>query len=274
MQIPARDGYPLGGTVIRPDSYRGVVVINGATAVPHRFYRRFATALAEAGYSTVGYDYRGIGASRTGSLRGFEATMSDWALRDMAGVLDWAADEMNAARLLLVGHSFGGQVAGLLDRPDRVAGMATLSAQSGYWRLQGAEQKLVVAFHVHVTLPATARLLGYAPWSRVAAGEDLPRGVALQWSRWCRDRRYVLSDDSLPLDRYGEFGAPVLAFSFDDDKWGTSRSVDRMMRAYPNVERRHVVPSEVGLASIGHVGYFREASRPLWNDLVEWFDAR
>ena len=68
--------------------------------------------------------------------------------------------------------------------------------------------------------------------------------------------------------------APVLAYSFGDDKWGTPQSVDAMMRAYPNLERRHVEPADVGLASIGHVGYFKPASQPLWQDTIDWLDDR
>ncbi len=45
VTIPARDGYPLAARIFGPPSRR-VVVINGATAVPQRFYRHFAAALA------------------------------------------------------------------------------------------------------------------------------------------------------------------------------------------------------------------------------------
>jgi predicted alpha/beta hydrolase len=272
--IPARDGYALAATLFcGPVTGRGVIVINSATAVPRRFYRHFATALADAGYLAVTYDYRGIGDSRPSSLRGFDATMRDWAFKDMAGVLDWVLDELRPDRVMFVGHSFGGQAAGLLDRGAQVAGMATMSAQSGHWRLQGAEQKWLVGLHVHATLPLLARMLGYMPWSWVGAGEDLPKGVALEWAAWCRDRRYLLGDDTLPLERFRDFSGPVLAYSFDDDKWGTPAAVDAMMQAYPNLERRHVAPRQVGLRRIGHVGYFRPAAAALWEDTIRWFDA-
>jgi hypothetical protein len=45
-----------------------------------------------------------------------------------------------------------------------------------------------------------------------------------------------------------------------------------MMQAYPKLERRHVEPSDFGLARIGHVGYFKPASLPLWQDTIAWFD--
>lgn len=271
MSVPARDGFELAATVFRSDEDpRGVIVVSSATAVPRRFYRHFATALAEAGYVVLTYDYRGIGDSRPASLRGFDATASDWALLDMAGVIDWARSAFEPAKVLAVGHSVGGQLAGLLDNSASIDAMVTLSAQSGHWRLQGGEQKFVVALHVYFTLPLLAQLVGYMPWSRFSPAEDLPKGVALEWSRWCRDPLYVLGDDSLPLDRYAGFAAPVLAYSIDDDKWGTPRSVDAMMSAYPNLERRHIVPAERGLKSLGHFGYFRPESRALWDEAIAW----
>lgn len=273
VRIPARDGYELAATVHRPAAApRGAVIVSSATAVPRRFYRHFAAELAGAGYVVISYDYRGIGDSAPASLRGFEAQTRDWGMLDMAGVIDWAAEEFVAPGLFLVGHSVGGQVAGLLDNADKVAGMVTVSAQSGYWALQGGEQKWLAGFHMHVTFPLLTRLVGYMPWSWLGSALDLPKGPALEWSRWCRDPDYLLGDDSLPLERFAQFEAPVLAYSIDDDKWGTVPAVNAMMSAYPAVERRHIKPADHGMPAIGHFGYFRPASRPLWADAIDWLD--
>ena len=269
--IPARDGFELAGTVYRGGAQtRHVVVINSATAVPRKFYRHFAAALAHAGFDVVTYDYRGTGDSRPGSLKGFEATVSDWGLLDMAGVVDRARGELGAEKLLMIGHSVGGQVTGLLDNSSAIDGMLTVSAQSGYWRLQGAEQKWFAGFNVSITLPLLVKLFGYMPWSWIGSAEDLPAGVALQWSNWCRNPEYLLGDDSLPLERFATFNAPVLAYSIDDDKWGTRRAVDAMMSAYPNVERRTIDPARYGIRTLGHFGYFRPVARDTWPEGIEW----
>jgi predicted alpha/beta hydrolase len=272
--VPARDGFPLAATVCRADpASRRVVIVSSATAVPRGFYRHYARALADAGFVAVTYDYRGIGDSRPASLRGFVAKTRDWGLLDMAGVVDWVAARFEAEQIFMVGHSVGGQLAGLLDNSDLIDGMLALSAQSGYWRLQGGEQKLAVAFHVHVSLPVLANALGYMPWSWFGPAEDLPKDAALQWSRWCRHPLYVLGDDTLPLERYTGFRAPVLAYSIEDDKWGTRRAVDAMMSAYPNVERRHLEPGDYGPGSLGHFGYFRPGAKRLWSDGHAWLNA-
>ena len=200
--------------------------------------------------------------------------MTDWALNDMVGVMDWVAQRHPSDRTFIVGHSFGGQAAGLLDNVADLAGMVTVSSQSGYWGHQGGDQKWVVGFHAYVTLPLVTRAYGYSPWSKVGAGEDLPRGVALQWSSWCRHPDYLLSDAVLPLERYLDFEAPVLAYSIADDKWGTRESVDAWMANYANLERRRIVPADHGLDRLGHMGWFKAGSESLWEDAIDWMGAQ
>ncbi len=274
ITIPARDGYALVGTVFQPteNPTQTVVTINSATAVPQRYYKPFATFLAEQDYTVITYDYRGIGDSRPDSLRRFHMQARDWALLDMAGVIDWVQETHQPQRLFHIGHSYGGQTAGLLPNSDRIDAMITFSSQSGYWRLQGGNQKMVVGFHVYATLPILAHLFGYVPWSKFSSAEDLPKGAALEWAKWCRQPQYFLDDASLPLERFQQFQAPVLAYSFDDDDWGTPQAVDAMMQAYPKLTRRHVVPTEIGINSLGHFGYFRPKAKVLWPDVVAWLE--
>ena len=274
LWIPARDGFRLAATRFEPSGgSSGLVLINSAMATPRAFYRYFAMALVEAGFTAITWDYRGIGGSAPASLRGFDARMRDWVLLDMAGVVDWVAREISPDRLLMAGHSAGGQLAGMLDRPELVHGMVTYSAQSGHWRMQGGGQKLAVFLHTYLTLPVLSHLFGYLPWGRLMGGEDVPKKVALEWAGWCRNRRYILGDETLPLDRYAGFKAPVLAYSIDDDNWGTAASVDAMMSAYPNLERRHIFPSRFNRKSVGHFGAFRKGSDSLWREAIKWLNA-
>ncbi len=268
ITIPAKDNYALAATIFRGGD--AAVIINSATATPRHFYKAFAQFLVTQGYTVVTYDYRGIGDSAPPSLSGFDATMSEWGLLDMQGVVDWVSAELTPSHLFVIGHSFGGQAMGLLTHSDRIDGMVTASAQSGYWRLQGSGEVWKTRLYVSLLFPILTRLRGYFPWSWFGSAEDLPKGVALQWARWCRDPNYLLGDTSLPLDRYQSFYAPILALSVDDDVWGTPRSVDAMMSAYPNVTRRHIVPSDYGIESIGHFGLFRSKSTPIWHELVAW----
>jgi predicted alpha/beta hydrolase len=260
--IPASDGFELAATVYPggPDW----VVVGSATAVPRRFYRHIAAHLRAWGATVVTFDYRGVGGSRPQSLRGFEASFRDWGLLDIKGVLNWVRSQ-DPGKVFLLGHSAGGQVAALADEP--IDGMATVSSQSGYWGLQGGWQKLWVCLHMHLSFPLLSYVFGYMPWSRLGASEDIPKGVALEWARWCRNPDYLYGDETLPLHLYQKFEAPVLALSIADDDWGTAASVDSMMGRYSNVQRQHIEIDR----KIGHFGFFRPNCEDLWHLVTDHF---
>jgi predicted alpha/beta hydrolase len=262
----------LAASLYRAIHTESVVLINSATAVPRRFYRHFAAYLQRYGWYVVTYDYRGIGGSKPPSLRGFDASMRDWAFLDMPAMVDWIGRELAPKRLFAIGHSFGGQALGMIENAERIDAMVGVSAQSGYWGVQGGREPAKVRLIVTAIIPLLSRLVGYFPWSWFANGSDLPRGVALEWARWCRNPDYLLGDDSLPLERYKQFTAPVLAYSIEDDDWGTRRAVDDMMRAYPNVTRRHIAPADYGLSRLQHMGFFKDGSEPLWREAIEWLE--
>jgi predicted alpha/beta hydrolase len=199
-------GHTLAASVFEAPGSDTVVLVNAATGVPRQFYKYFAAYFRDNGWTTVTYDYRGIGELAPPSLRGFTVRMRDWALIDIPEVIDWVSSEFRPRRLFAVGHSFGGQGIGLIERPQRITAMVGVSAQSGYWGVQGGAEKYRARFAVTVLIPVLTRLFGYFPWSRFAAGEDLPAGVALEWARWCRDRNYLLGDETLPLDGLDKIG--------------------------------------------------------------------
>ena len=82
----------------------------------------------------------------------------------------------------------------------------------------------------------------------------------------------MLGDHTLPLDRFKQFKAPVLACSFEDDSWGNPKAVKAMMCAYPNVQYWHISPKEHGIGRLGHVGFFRDKAGPLWSNLLDWLE--
>ena len=130
--ITAGDGYELGATIFEPRHARGTVVIHGATAVPQRYYAAFAEWLRDRRLRVVTYDYRGIGESRPASLRGFRATMTDWARLDARAAHAWARDQGDD--VLIVGHSFGGQILGLVDELHDARGAVYVACQLGGYR--------------------------------------------------------------------------------------------------------------------------------------------
>ncbi|HWP34111.1 MAG TPA: alpha/beta fold hydrolase [Thermodesulfobacteriota bacterium] len=280
LRIPARDRFALAASLYQPQAGTrpdAVVLINPATAVKRGFYDRFARFLADRGFAVVTYDYRGVGESRPTRLRGFAASMHEWGERDLAGVIDWIAARFPESRLLVVGHSAGGQLVGLADNNDRIRALLAVAAQSGDWRLWPRPLRYALALLWYAAVPAATRLFGYLPgW--LGIGEALPRGVALEWARWCRTEGYLVGGDGAGRRAgFARVTAPVLAYSFADDPYAPAAAVDALLRWYVNAPRthRHVTPAEAGVPAIGHFGFFRDRVRDtLWREAAAWLRAR
>jgi hypothetical protein len=91
----------------------------------------------------------------------------------------------------LIGHSAGAQLVGLMPNHGAIRRVLMVAASSGYvWGLR-FPYSIAAYGYLRFYLPATARLLGYSPGRAIGMGEDLPAGVARQWSRWCLGPGYV-----------------------------------------------------------------------------------
>jgi len=284
ITIPATDGFALGATLFLPRSARKrhAVLINSATAVPRAFYRGFASYLSRQGCAVLTYDYRGIGGSRLksasdttrpGSLRGFETSMTDWAATDVTGAVNWMRERYQNLPLLYVGHSFGGQALGLLPNNAEISRALLVSAQAAYWKLMPAPERYRVYLFMNLIGVPTARLLGYLP-GRLMLGQDLPKGVFLEWTRWVMSKRYLLDDPNLTaLTNFANYRAPLRALSFTDDSWAPRPAVELLCSGFtattPDIVS--VAPADAGVKKIGHMGFFRSEHREtLWLAAAEW----
>jgi predicted alpha/beta hydrolase len=265
IRISATDGYALGARRFGDQSAGPYVVIAGATAVKQAYYTRFAAWLALQGCTVLTWDYRGIGDSRPAKLRGFDATLSDWGARDLEGVLRFALEDKASRPLHVIGHSVGGQLLGLADSNGSIDRIVTVSSQSGYWghwRGASAWQKAALWYGV---MPVVGNVVGFIP-GQLGIGEDLPKGVALEWARWCRHPQYLLGHGH-SREGFERVRAPLRAISVDDDDYAPAQAVDWLHALYSNadVERHHVEPRTLSATSVGHFGFFRAAFQDsLW----------
>jgi predicted alpha/beta hydrolase len=286
ITIPASDGYKLGATLFLPRGVkRHAVMISSATAVPRKIYRGFAGYLARRGCAVVTYDYRGIGDSRQRavegynqpkSLNGFKATMADWATLDATSVVAWMRDRYHNVPLGYVGHSFGGQALGLLGNNSEISRALLIAAQAGYWKLMTSPERYRVYVVMNFLGIPLTRALGYTPgWTGI--GEDLPKGVFLQWTGWVNSPRYMFDDTKLTaLANFGKYKGAMRALCISDDPWATRPAVEMMCAGFTATKPEiiTVTPKDVGVGKIGHFGFFRADHRDtLWRGAAEWLQA-
>ena len=112
----------LKGQLFRPSTQpKAIVVLNGATGVPARFYEAFARWLAqEKSIACLTYDYRDFGASADLPLWKSKATMTDWGVHDQQAARDFATATFPGTALWVIGHSLGGMCLPFQQNLDRV----------------------------------------------------------------------------------------------------------------------------------------------------------
>ncbi|QEN89240.1 alpha/beta fold hydrolase [Labrys sp. KNU-23] len=277
VAITCRDGVVLAGhfwPFAGADS-AGTVIVNAATGVLARYYHRYARFLAEQGFDAITYDYRGIGLSRPHDIRRCGYRWREWGSQDFEAVLQYAGQRRPGRPLFVVGHSIGGFLPGFAGNAASIDRMLTVGAQYAYWPDYAHGRRLRLLWRWHVLMPLLTAICGYFPGRRLGWLEDLPAGIALEWS--FRRRRV---EDSHPrrergevLARFAAVSAPILAVTASDDEFGTVPAVRRALAYYSSSAATAVrlLPQDYGLSEIGHFSLFHDRHRAgFWRDTLAW----
>jgi predicted alpha/beta hydrolase len=278
LTLTACDARALAALLLESPRARGALAINGATGFRREFYLKFAAYCAQRGYHALVYDYRGIGASARAPLSAEKARMSDWGRLDMPAALEALAVRFPRLPLCTVGHSVGGQLIGCMPNQARACAHLMVATSTGYWRRQRVPFRYQALIFWKLYGPLMLHRFGYVPRGVVWTGESLPRGVFLQWRKWCLSPAPFgrLLDEDMRDSQFAAVRAPLLAWGFSDDPIATPAAVEALLVSYPNahIERRWTVPAEAGARSIGHHGFFSERHRDsLWRGALDWIDA-
>lgn len=251
-----------------PGDAKAAVLVVAAMGVTQAYYAAFAEWLAAQGFLVATFDFRGIGQSRHGRLRGLEVDVLDWARQDCAAMVDAVAVRAGDRPLYWVGHSLGGQILPFVPNRARIERVVTVATGSGYWRENTARLRRTSWWLWFVAAPLSVRLFGYFPGKRLRKVGDLPRGVMEQWRRWCLNPEYALGaeGESARL-AYAAVTTPIVSLSFTDDEFMSLRNTESIHGQYANAQRtmKRIAPKDIGAKRIGHFGFFKpKFAASLW----------
>ena len=275
--IAAADGVRIGARRYQHVSQpRAALVIASAMGVSQGFYAAFARWLASEGYAAYTFDYRGMGVSRPqGSLRGYRASISDWAQLDCAAMIDYASAAHPGLPIYWVGHSVGAQVLGMIPNHPRLTAMLSIAAGSGYHRLNNKPLRYYAPLLWHTLAPLALRIAGYFPGKRLGVVGDLPHGVMAQWRKWCLSPNYLGAESEEVRAQLARVTLPITAWSMSDDEMMTYAGTQALFSLYSAapVELIRLDPAAHGVRSIGHFGFFRPHAREaLWPMVRAWVE--
>lgn len=276
LQLAAPDGYRLALRHYRPvGAPRRALLVVPAMGVVQRFYEAFATWLAQQGVAVTTFDFRGVGESAPARLRGFDASISDWASQDLAAVVEHFHATWSDVPRTYLGHSLGGQLFGWIDQPERFDHVVTVASGNGYWRLNSPQVRNKAPLLWWLLAPVGISLAGYFPGKRLGAVGDLPAKVMWQWRKWCLHPEYLAAEGASLTDRYAQVRQPIQVVLAEDDELVSPEGIRRLYDLYSNAQVRfHALrPEDWGLKFVGHFGLFKpNAKDALWPQALQWLD--
>jgi len=275
LSLTCIDSIQLPATLYTAATPKAVIVIGSALGVPRKIYRVFAEFLIKHNYSVLTFDYRGFAPDTEQK----DLHLAQWGSHDLKAAIDQASELADGKPVFLLGHSIGGQVAGLADNLHKARGLIFVASSFPYWKRWPMPKRLSIALMFKVLTPLVAALTKRFPSKAIGlSSTDLPSVLVAEWARWMSKDDYLL-DSAFDLDKdaYHSRTGPALAFGFDDDDLVPEASFDKLLSAYRgcDTQRRfvHTRANEWKAGPVGHMGFFKAQHKDtLWQESLVWLE--
>lgn len=272
VHIPHPSAGTLTGTLFYNNQvpHNTAILLCSGTGFLQKFYAPLASWLAERGYTVLTFDYQGIGASLQGALKDCPASLQSWGTQDIPAALDFLLKVTQLPQAILLGHSAGGQMLGVMHNHAQVSKVIGIATSTGHVANMAPKFARTATFLFKVYMPVNNALFGYTKLKRIKWGEDLPKKVAQQWAQWCLHGDYVktaIENGDIQNDYHALITQPIAVIHADDDDIANEANVAELLHLYPNASKTTFVlnPKELGYASIGHNLLFRPSHQKLWD---------
>lgn len=262
-------GHTITAQIFSPlGESKGVCIIATATGVAQHLYNDFANWLTEHHYTAVTFDYDGIGQSIDRHVKYSKSDKLSWAKHDCPTVLNFVKQTYPEQKITWIGHSVGAHMLGFMEDTNAIDKAITVGAGTGTWWYNAKPTKRAVWFLWYFLVPIVVPLMGYFPGDKLKVMCDLPKGVIMQWRRWCLKEDYAIGYEGDWLrERFANTKMPITAFAFSDDDMMSMKNIT-MLHSFFTGSKQNMVkitPSDVGQKRIGHIGWHKERYRTLWD---------
>jgi len=243
--------------------YNATIVCLPAMGVRAMYYKKFANAFQREGFNVVLMDWRGSGSSTIRASRktdfGYEQLIND--VHDL--ILQIKV-EFPIHKIIIVGHSLGGQVGALFASrySHMIAALVLITACNVYFKGWPGMAKLKVLI-AGVTFYPLSLLLGYFPGGSVGFGGREAVSVMKDWCSNALTGNYKLSASGFNYDEaLLQLKLPVLALSIKNDRLASENAVINLLIKLKNCTVSHTQLSATN-TSISPLNHFSWTKNPV-----------
>lgn len=268
--ISCKDGYQLAAQfypLLNSDKPYPILICP-ATGITKNFYHAFAQWLNQQGYPVLSFDFRGIGESLHGALKDSTASINDWGIYDIPAAIEALLNRTQAEKVIIVGHSAGGQLLGIASNYHKVAKVLAIAGSTGHVKGLKGKTKVLAPVMFNIIFPVSSLVKGYGATQFIGMGENLPKNVAKQWAEFCSKPGYVMNAIGKTIfeDYHQQIQCPITSFWATDDEIATHSNVKDLLRLYPNAQTKLIElnPQQLGYKRIGHMLMFKKSHQKIW----------
>lgn len=262
IDVTFDDGSSTRLTVVAAETADAPVVLClPAMGVRASYYEILADALAEEGFHTVLADHRGCGESSVRASRKTSFGYAELLGCELPGIIEAVRKEFGVDKVVVVGHSLGGQL-GLLHAAtsEHISHVAAVASGSAWYRKVPGVRGVGRFFGLQLMFSVTA-LWGHLPTWLPFAGREA-RGVMRDWGYEAMTGRYKVRGGSVDYDEaLARSTVPALFITFPDDTFVPRPCADHLAGKLTSADVTHVElpPARFRLARTDH---FRWVMRP------------
>ena len=139
------------------------------------------------------FDFRGIGESLKGPVKHSKASIVQWGQLDIPAAIDALLAKTQTEKVILLGHSAGGQLLGIVPNYAKVEKVVAIAGSTGHVKGLKGRTRLLAPVMFNIIFPLARITKGYGPTQAIGMGENLPKDVAREWAEFCSKPGYIIN---------------------------------------------------------------------------------
>ena len=225
-----------------------VIVCMPAMGVNARFYFPLMRELNAQGLHAVCADLRGIGESSIRPSRKNNFGYAEIVQQDYPAIIRETRSIFPNSRIILMGHSLGGQLASLYiaAHPEQVDGLILIASGSVFFNAYPFPRKLNILIGTQL-FRFTSEILGVFPGKKLGFGGTESVGVMRDWSYQARTGHYRPRKSNINFEKLmADAKIPLLGITIEGDQLAPKHSLDHLCSKFKSatIKRWHYIPTE------------------------------